>query len=263
MALTSCPTCGAQLKTPFVKKGKRYEFYLGDARVVLPFIDKKVDAIITDPPYNSGGTTLKERMRNSTAKYVNSGTVYKSFPEIAFDGIPEEEWENMLLSVFRLATTKLKQKGLMAVFSDWRRLSKIVSLMRQAGIEVKGVVVWDKGEGSRPVKGGFRLQTEFIVWGRKDGQGEVPEVYAPGLVKRPTLTRKQHITQKPVEVVEHILQVVPNKSVILDPFAGVATTGIASIKKGHYFVGIEIVPEYFLLGSQNLTEAEAETGGES
>jgi site-specific DNA-methyltransferase (adenine-specific) len=118
----------------------------------------------------------------------------------------------------------------------------------------KGVVVWDKTAGSRPVKGGFNLQTEFILWGRK-GSG-APELYAQGVVTAATLTKKQHITQKPVKVIKHLLKVVPKGGKVLDPFAGVGTTGVAAVKNGYSFTGVEVVPEYFEIGCRRLKEIE-------
>jgi site-specific DNA-methyltransferase (adenine-specific) len=123
-----------------------------------------------------------------------------------------------------------------------------------AGLPPKGVVVWDKTAGSRPVKGGFNLQTEFILWGRK-GSG-APPLHAHGVITAATLTKKQHITQKPVKVIEHILQVVPKGGKVLDPFAGVATTGVACLKNGYSFTGVEVVAEYFEIGCRRLKETE-------
>jgi len=250
-----CPYCGRKLDTPFTKKceGKNWGLYLADSRFLLPtFKPETFDAVITDPPYNSGGLSLRQRSKPSSKKYISSGSQYQKAPEIAFDGIPETEWEQLLLSVFKHSIRLLKPGGLIAVFTDWRRLEKMASLMAQAGLPPKGVVVWDKTAGSRPVKGGFNLQTEFILWGRK-GSG-APELYAQGVVTAATLTKKQHITQKPVKVIEHLLKVVPKGGKVLDPFAGVATTGVATVKNGYHFVGVELVSEYFEIGCRRLKE---------
>jgi len=121
-----CPYCGRKLDTPFTKKceGENWELYLADSRFLLPTLEpESFDAVITDPPYNSGGT-LRQRSKPSTQKYVSSGSKYQNASEIAFDGIPETEWEQLLLTVFRHSIRLLKQGGLIAVFTDWRRLEK-------------------------------------------------------------------------------------------------------------------------------------------
>jgi site-specific DNA-methyltransferase (adenine-specific) len=245
------------LETPFTKKceGKNWKLFLADSRFLLPTLEpESFDAVITDPPYNSGGLTLRHRSKPSTQKYVSSGSKYQNAPEIAFDGIPETEWEQLLLTVFRQSIRLLKPGGLIVVFTDWRRLEKMASILSLTGIPPKGVVVWNKTAGSRPVKGGFNLQTEFILWGRK-GSG-APELYAQGVVTAAPLTKKQHITQKPVKVIEHLLKVVPKGGKVLDPFAGVATTGVACLKNGYSFTGVEVVPEYFEIGCRRLKELE-------
>lgn len=65
-----------------------------------------------------------------------------------------------------------------------------------------------------------------------------------------------HPTQKPVALMEWMIDLCnlePN-SLIVDPFMGVGTTGIAAMNKGHRFVGIEILPEYYALAVKRLQE---------
>lgn len=62
-----------------------------------------------------------------------------------------------------------------------------------------------------------------------------------------------HPTQKPVRVLEHIIEVASNlDDVVLDPFMGVGSTGVAALKLGRRFIGIEIDESYFHAAEKRL-----------
>jgi site-specific DNA-methyltransferase (adenine-specific) len=68
----------------------------------------------------------------------------------------------------------------------------------------------------------------------------------PGVFRAAVLSEgKQHIAGKPVAVMDEIVRICPAGGTILDPFMGSGTTGIAALKRGRRFVGIEIEPSYF------------------
>ena len=66
---------------------------------------------------------------------------------------------------------------------------------------------------------------------------------------------RQHPTQKPVGIMEWCLTHVPNAQTILDPFMGSGTTGVACVKLGRRFIGIEIDPGYFDIACKRIREA--------
>lgn len=66
---------------------------------------------------------------------------------------------------------------------------------------------------------------------------------------------KEHPTQKPIQVMRWCLGFVPKANTILDPFMGSGTTGIAAIKLGRKFLGIEIEPKYFDIACRRISEA--------
>lgn len=67
---------------------------------------------------------------------------------------------------------------------------------------------------------------------------------------------KVHPTQKPVSLMQWCLRFVPVDALILDPFCGSGTTGVASIKTGRRFIGIEIDPTYADIARRRIREAE-------
>jgi len=234
------------------EQGKNFEIYNERAELVLDNISRPVQAIITDPPYNSGGFDLKTKKKPPSEKYCNSNKYINFFGE----GLSEGAWRRILTEVFHKSANLLEEGGFFAVFSDFRRLNDIIDILFSVGLPVKGVLVWDKNRCSRPIKGGFRHQTEFIIWGRKAGKKVAPpDVYLDGVVKVTTLTNnKFHPAQKPVQLMEYILKATNEGDTILDPFMGVSTTGVASLKTNRKFIGIEVVKEFFEIALNRLKE---------
>ena len=66
-----------------------------------------------------------------------------------------------------------------------------------------------------------------------------------------------HPTQKPLDLMEWTLGFVPNAATILDPFMGSGTTGVAAVKLGRRFIGIEKEPRYFDIAVRRISDALA------
>lgn len=66
---------------------------------------------------------------------------------------------------------------------------------------------------------------------------------------------KQHPTQKPIEVMNWCLGFLPAGVSVVDPFCGSGTTGIACVKRGYAFTGIEIDPGYFDIACRRIEAA--------
>lgn len=69
---------------------------------------------------------------------------------------------------------------------------------------------------------------------------------------------KQHPTQKPVALMKWCLGFLPDAQTILDPFMGSGTTGVACVKTGRKFIGIELDPDYFEIACKRIRDAYAQ-----
>lgn len=69
---------------------------------------------------------------------------------------------------------------------------------------------------------------------------------------------KQHPTQKPLPLMEWCLTFIPDATVIFDPFCGSGTTGVAAIKAGRRFIGIEREPQYVEIARRRIADAAAQ-----
>lgn len=233
-----------------------YAVHHGDALATLPGIpDASVDAVVTDPPYNSGGRTSAERTgRTARAKYTSESS---GLPDFGDENKDQRSYTRWMAEVLREAHRATKPGGMAAVFIDWRQLPSMTDALQMAGWTWRGIAAWHK-PACRPQKGRLKQSCEFVVWGSKGPiDADRNPVYLAGLFvgSQPRGTERRHITQKPVEVMRELVQLCPPGGVVLDPFAGSGSTGVAALIEGRRFVGIEVSAEYAAVAEERLREA--------
>ena len=127
--------------------------------------DATADAIITDPPYNSGGFTQTARNADPGDKYCHDGKRLgrPSFKNDAKDPNSFVMWATLWMGQ---AARIVKHGGYAMTFTDWRMLPYAANYLQAGGFTWRGLIAWDKGRGSRsPHKGYIRHQCEYVVWG--------------------------------------------------------------------------------------------------
>ncbi len=110
--------------------------YLGDALAVLPQLDIQADALITDPPYSSGGFVRGDRMASTNLKYVNSGTAQNASHNQAFSGDNRDarSWRYWVTIWLSLAREILRPGAYALCFSDWRQLPLLTDAYQAGGL---------------------------------------------------------------------------------------------------------------------------------
>ncbi|WP_104753488.1 DNA-methyltransferase [Helicobacter salomonis] len=227
--------------------------------------DSCIDCVLIDPPYCSGGAlNLRERGKTPNDKYLSSRTrdisgrlMKPPYPDFLGDGKDQRAFTVWMSFVFAQNERLLKPGGYFFSFIDWRMLPALSDAVQLADLAWRGVIVWDKGRGARPLANGFRQQCEFIVWGTK---GQLPNTqeadYHYGYIQAYLhASKKLHATQKPLEVLRHCLAIVPHGGVVLDCFAGSGSTGVACASLGLDFIGVEKSAAYAQIARQNLENA--------
>ena len=153
----------------------------------------------------------------------------------------QRSWMHMMRQVLEKARDKCVPGAALAIFIDWRNLPLLTDAVQWAGWSLRGVAVWDK-LSSRPQRGRFRQQAEFVVWGSNGsmpvdrGVGCLPGVFRAANVQG---SERIHKTQKPLDVMRQVVQICVPGGRILDPFAGSGTTLAAAAEEGFDAVGIE------------------------
>lgn len=227
----------------------------GDSLEILRHIpSESVDAVITDPPYSSGGQTHSERSQDPINKYQQTGTKIIR-PSFVGDNRDTRSWLHWCTLWISECYRIVKPGGYFLMFSDWRQAPTASDALQFGNFTWRGTIAWDKTEGSRaPHKGYFRHQCEYILWGTK---GSCPKATHAGpfpgcfrfSVKQ---TDKFHLTGKPTPLMEQLVSIVPEGSIILDPFAGSGTTLVAAKNTGRNYIGIEKGKEYWEIAVKRL-----------
>lgn len=227
----------------------------GDALVVLPTLPtNSVDAVITDPPYNSGGRTNGERRAQSArGKYVSSDAKH-TLPDFTGDNRDQRSYTTWLSLILAECLRVTRDGGHALVFTDWRQLPATSDALQVAGWTWQGTIVWHKPI-NRPRRGGFRAACEYILWGTNGPYDNQREIYLPGMfsASQPGGRQRRHITQKPVEgLMRELVKICPEHGTILDPFAGSGSTGEAAALEGRQFLGIELSHRYHQVAAERL-----------
>lgn len=232
--------------------------YHGDALEVLQSLDVTVDALITDPPYSSGGIMRGDRANKSAAqKYVQGGSALNCVHNKEFSGDNRDarSWGFWTTCWLALVHKKIKTGGYALCFTDWRQLPMLTDAFQAGGFVWRGLVPWDKtGAARAPHTGYFRHQCEYVVWGTNgpcataDNRGPWPGFVQVSVNHR----EKLHMTGKPVPLMGELVKCVTPGGLILDPFMGSASTGVAGLKLGYKFIGIEKDAHYFDVACKRL-----------
>lgn len=218
--------------------------------------DNSIDLIATDPPYCSGSVSEASRTA-AKGQGLRSDNIQR-FGWFVGDNMGTSGLVWLLRSVACEAVRILKPTGSLLMFCDWRMVSNLQPAIESAGLRFQNLVVWDKthmGLGT-----GFRAQHELILH-FTNGSPEYHNRSTSNVIqcRRADRHQREHQTQKPVELMERLIAVAcPEQGSVFDPFMGSGTTGVAAVRLGRSFTGIEREPNYFTIAKRRISEATAE-----
>jgi len=193
--------------------------YLGDCREILPTLPN-VDAVVTDPPYG-----MQFRSNHRTIKH----------DAIANDDDYDSLW----------FATRILASHSIYVFCRWDNLWAVPTL--------KSLITWVKNNWSMgDLAHEHARQTESILF------YPGPRHFFPNGRPQDVITGIRtdnglHPTEKPADVMGQIIRW--TEGIVCDPFMGSGTTGVACVKLGRKFIGVEIEPKYFDIACRRIEEA--------
>lgn len=236
-----------------MKKSKEIDIYNEDCLKILSGIrNETVDLILTDPPYN-------------ISKYSTGNINFSNRKAINND---LAEWDEQELDIKSLSdefTRIIKPSGNIFIFTSYNLLGKWHENLDPL-FDTFQFVVWHKTNPTpKFLKAGFLNSCELIIcmwnkghtWNFKK-QNEMHNFIESPICMRPErLNKPFHPTQKPVGILKHIIEIATNEGdLVLDPFMGVGSTGVASLELNRRFLGIEIDPTYFNGAKERLAHSQ-------
>jgi site-specific DNA-methyltransferase (adenine-specific) len=196
-----------------------------------------VGAVVTDPPYSSGGMFRSDRNKSTVEKYVNSDTETHR-PEFSGDNRDQRSFVTWCAMWMNAARRACVPGAPILSFSDWRQVPSMSDALQAGGWIWLNMGTWWK-PGVRMQRGRFSSSAEYVLYGANgpvlEGVSSPQNVFSCG----PVLD-KEHIAQKPVSVLKWAMGVLPAGSLVLDPFCGSGATLEAAKQLGLKAIGIDV-----------------------
>jgi DNA modification methylase len=216
------------------------KIYHGDCvEIMRAMKGVELDAVITDPPYCSGGSLEAQKntggQGHRSERLVSGEVEWFSADNMTTGGLV---W--LIRSVLVESRRLLKPNRSAFVFSDWRMIPFLAPALESSGLRYRNMIVWDKGSAGLGV--GFKPAHEIILeytngateYAAKTGQNVIRS-------KRVHTSERDHACQKPVEVIAKLLEVATvDGGTILHPFMGSGTMLLAAKQLGRKAIGIEL-----------------------
>lgn len=227
------------------------------------FDEKSIDMIFADPPYflSNGGITCSGGKMVS----VNKGSWDKSLSV-------KEKYEfnrKWIHDCYRI----LKDEGTIWISGTLHNIYTIGMALEEEGFKIINNITWQKTNPPPNLScKTFTHSTETILWARKNlskvkykfnyelmkkmnNNKQMKDVWTTSLTKSSEKKQGKHPTQKPLELLERIILASTEKNdLILDPFCGSSTTGIAAYKFKRKYIGIDNSEEYLDLSIRRYRE---------
>ena len=216
--------------------------------------NESVDLVLIDPPYEVSRETnfaSGKPKGNDTDRFRLS--MYFGDWDNNFSGL-----ENVIRECYRI----LKNGGTIICFYDLWKITKLKEYLDSAGFKQLRFIEWVK---TNPVpinskKNYLTNAREIAVVGIKKGKGTFHSEYDNGIYHYPICHDKGrfHPTQKPVELLEELVRKHSDEGeLILDCFAGSASTAVAAYNQNRNFIGCELSKEYYEKSIERLSSIGA------
>lgn len=242
------------------------KLYLGDSLELLPKFDAEfVDVIFADPPYflSNGGITCK----GGRIASVDKGDWDKA--------ATLEDKHKFNLAWIRLCRNILKPNGTIWISGTLHNIYSVGMALEQTGFKIMNNITWQKTNPPPNLSCKyFTHSTETILWAKKNadakhyfnyelmkelnGGKQMKDVWTGMLTPSREKIFGKHPTQKPLYLLKKILLASTREGdLILDPFCGSGTTGVACrLLGGRKFIGIDKDRDFIALAKERLIRFE-------
>lgn len=228
---------------------KRWEVRLGDCvEGMRGLADGSVDSVVTDPPYEAEAHTKQRRVKRGNEP-------------LSFEPLSEELRVAVAKEVARVA------KRWVVLFCQVEAAMKWRDALVSAGLAYKRTGVWIKPDGmpqytgDRPGMGYESIVCCHVKRRSRWNGGGRHGVWTFNKIGPADVNRTGHETQKPLALMECLIRDFTDADeLVLDPFTGSGTTGVACIRNGRRFLGFEKSEKYFEMARKRI-DGTREQGG--
>jgi DNA modification methylase len=235
---------------------------LGDCLKVLPTLAAgSVTMIWTDPPFGHGnmdGDLQAARVRDGVA-----GARVAEAEPIANDSGPD--FDRVMIGFLDEAARVMKRDCCccccccMAGGGPTPTFAKVSNWIDER-LAFFQAVVWDKSARGNGMGWRYRRNYEFVMVSHRKG-GRLAwaddSVQVPNVVRHMPVLDRVHPNEKPVAMIADFIRWHTNPGdLVLDPFMGSCSVGVACVQAGRNFIGIEIDPTYFAIAERRVKEAQ-------
>ncbi|WP_297842871.1 DNA methyltransferase [uncultured Roseibium sp.] len=210
--------------------------YLGDAREVLPDLPPHGLAVFDAPyPITSGGAAKpsdkhKPMSGGWMADYGNDGKIVQC----------DIDW----IEIFDLVAVALAPDADVYAMANDKNVYAAWDAATKAGLKFHNLLVWDKITAT--ANRWYMKNCEFTLYLYKGRAKRIADCSSKQLVRLPQRDESGHPTEKPVALMQHYITNSASAQMrVLDPFMGSGTTGLACLRTGNPFTGIEIDETHF------------------
>lgn len=208
-----------------------------------------VDLILTDPPYCISKKTGFSEVVNGVQRFA-----------VSMDFGSWDHAEINLDDMAKVFYKSLRRGGTAIVWYDLWKIGKVKEAMESAGFKMIRQIIWQK---TNPVPLNMRAtylsnSREMAVVGVKVGKPTFNSKYDSGIYKYPIPRHKgkrQHPTQKPLELFEELVRKhSKDGDLVVDPFLGAGTTGVAAVRNFRRFAGCDIDANYVRISQERIQD---------
>lgn len=228
------------------------KLYNDDCLKILKNIpNNSIDLIVTDPPY-------KLTTRGSSGTMGGYWKTDKAKKGVVFND------NNILFNdYFGELYRTLKDDSILYIMCNNKNLRELLNVAKDTGFKFVKNLIWEKGN---KICGKYYMGCyEYIALFRKGKDKPINNCGTPDILKVPIKKLKDingknlHDTEKPVELMKILIENSSKENdIILDPFMGIGTTGVACKELNRNFIGIEINENYFNISKQRIEESKGE-----
>ncbi len=226
---------------------------------------QSIDMIFADPPYflSNDGITCKGGKMVS----VNKADWDKH--------LSVKDKHNFNRKWIRLCYPILKDTGTIWISGTMHNIYSIGLALEEEGFKILNNITWQKTNPPPNLSCRyFTHSTETVLWAKKDikkakhyfnyklmkslnNDKQMKDVWQGSLVKKTEKKEGRHPTQKPIYLLDRIINASTEEGdIILDPFCGSGTTGVAAIQNKRFFIGIDNCVDYLEISKRRMVKDE-------